>query len=314
MKASAKTLLLADVGGTNTRVAMARGGAITGVQHFENRAFSDVYAVLAAYIARSDISSVEGCSVAMAGPVRGGQGRLTNCDWDISTGRLQQELAISQVCLMNDLTALGHALPTLAKGSLRVFDQPDGIAANGQSLVIGIGTGFNLCPVLHQPDGTVQCVEVEMGHAALSAPLRDALDVETGGAAADFPTLEHLFSGDGLASFHHARSGNKDTAKDIVQMSEEREPEARQTLDAYTKLLGLLCGELALQYMPMSGIYFAGSVARGVLGREFLGNLTVAGTGKVSHLVGAMPKAIILDDAAALGGCLAVLGQDGLKP
>ncbi len=105
------------------------------------------------------------------------------------------------------------------------------------------------------------------------------------------------------------RAGKAQSAQTIVEAHEAGDQAAQQTLEAYTSLLGQLCGELTYQYMPMDGIYFAGSVARGVLRPEFHSNLAVGAgaVGKVGNLMEHVPKAIILDDAAALRGCLTAL-------
>lgn len=305
MKAGEKTLLLADVGGTNTRMAVVRGGVFGDVRHFENSAFPTFQDLIDAYVQNANVGQVTGCSVAMAGPVRAGRGRLTNRNWQIASGDLAAHLGCADVLLMNDLTALGYAVSSLPKESQRVLDRPADGAPNGQLLVVGIGTGFNLCPVLQGADGGLRCLEVEMGHAALPAPLKEALCGHIGEATGVFLTLEDLFSGDGLARFHEIRTGGKRSAKDIVERHEAGDADAGETLGIYTKLLGVLCRQLAYSYMPMEGMYFAGSVARGVLRPEFHVNLKTGGAdaGKVGNLVDTIPKSIILDDAAALRGC-----------
>lgn len=313
MAIGAKTLLLADVGGTNTRVAVVREGALADMRHFDNASFSNVYDLLQHYVTAAGVDQVHACSVAMAGPVRGGQGRLTNRDWHITSDGLRDAFTGAHSVLLNDLTALGYAVQTLPAQNVKVMDHPVSAAPNGQSLVVGMGTGFNLCPVLSGSGGQVHCLEVEMGHATLPATLKDALAQHLRGSAAQFVTLEDLFSGMGLAQFHTVRTGEAISAKDIVQSSGTGNQSAHETLDIYTTLLGLLCHELAFQYMPMDGIYFAGSVARGVLTPQYQANLDVGGAsvGKLGNLASAIPKIVILEDAAALHGCRVALELSG---
>ena len=40
---------------------------------------------------------------------------------------------------------------------------------NGQALVVGAGTGFNVCGVRHLPGGMISCQEAEEGHTSLPA-------------------------------------------------------------------------------------------------------------------------------------------------
>jgi len=305
----AMPVLLADVGGTNTRVAVARGGTLASMRRYENAQFTSLYDLLSAHLKGADVGAIDACSVAMAGPVRGGEGRLTNRDWQISCSGLQAALGCDRVVLQNDLTALGYALGTLGGDSLHRLGVAQQGQSNGQALVIGIGTGFNLCPVGRGAQGRVQCLEVEMGHAALPAPVRDMLGQCLGPHAAAFTTLEALFSGGGLAHFHLARIGRAATAQQVVEAHAAGAAAAGETLEIYTALLGAFCRELSFQYMPLEGMYFAGSVARGILRPEFHKNLqarTVAGD-KLGDLLAGIPKWTILDDAAALRGCLAAI-------
>ncbi len=308
MSATPGTILLADVGGTNTRVAVAGPRGPENAQRFDNGDFASFYDVLDRYVTGTDIGPVDACSVAMAGPVRGGQGRLTNRGWEISVTGIRQHLDCSAAELLNDLTALGFSLGTLPADSIAPVGKSAPADGNGQSLVIGIGTGFNLCPVRRSAGGSVGCLEVEMGHAALPTPLHHALLQHLGKDAAHFPTLEHLFSGSGLAHFHALRSGGTRSAREVVEASAAGDVDATRTLDDYTRLLGQLCSELAFQYMPLDGVYFAGSVARGILQPAFFDNLQgPPGTGKIGDTLAVFPKWVILDDAAALRGCLAAL-------
>ncbi len=308
------TLLIADVGGTNTRVAMVTAGADApeATRHFNNADHGSLYAVLDAY--RDDVGTgaIAACSVAMAGPVRGGQGRLTNRGWDISTAGLREVLSCDRALLLNDLPAIGYAVRRLpAAGKRQVADTGAARVRNGQSLVVGIGTGFNLCPVKTAADGSVRCFEVEAGHVSLPHPLMDRLRAIVGDAAPR--TVEDVFSGDGLAQFHAQRvTGAQMSAREIVEAHEAgSDAQATQTLGLYMGLLGQLCTELSLQYMPLDGIYFAGSVARGILMPTFYDALLGEGAeaGKVGNLLRDIPKFVILDDAGALLGCIEALEQ-----
>lgn len=309
MKPQAKTLLVADVGGTNTRFALADDMGLHSVEHLSNVGFDTFDDVLRTYLAQTSPGSIDACCVAMAGPVHAGEGTLTNLDWQLSTSRLRQGVGCDHAMLLNDLSALGYALPDLPPSGLMSVYQPKAVPDHAQSLVIGIGTGFNLCPVRRGANGATHCFEVEMGHAALPAPLRDSLEGILGAKAGAFPTLEHLFSGNGLAHFHHEMTGIERTGKQITQAHLEGAPEATQTLQNYTSLLALLCRELAYHYMPMGGMYFAGSVARGILTPEFHSSFSAqaCSDSKVGDLFARIPKWVMLEDAAALYGCRAAL-------
>ena len=82
-------ILAADVGGTNTRLALCDGTAVETetVRRFPNAEFGSLTDVLEAYREEFD-APVSAASVAVAGPDRDGVGRLTNRTWQIGADSL----------------------------------------------------------------------------------------------------------------------------------------------------------------------------------------------------------------------------------
>ncbi len=298
------TLLIADVGGTNSRVALAPHGTPTAVRRFANNDHDGIEAVLRDYISQTD-TPITACAIAIAGPVEGTAGRLTNRDWRIDANAVARILRCDQVTLLNDLTALGLALARLPAAACAPVHRPaTDISHNRQSLVIGIGTGFNLCPVITAPDRTPACFVVEAGHTSLPCSVAKALPQPDA-----FTTTESLFSGAGLAALHRLQHpGSRLNGEQIVKAHRSgTDSQASETLMLFTDLLSRLCTELALQYMPLAGIFFAGGVARGVLSADMHDVLLRdhASHRKLGGQLSRIPMSIILDDAAALYGCIA---------
>lgn len=84
---------------------------------------------------------------------------------------------------------------------------------------------------------------------------------------------------------------------------------ASETLQLFARLLGLLVRELVVQYLPFAGIYFAGSVSRGVLGAGMVDTFerVFVEQGHFFNNLADLPIKVISDDAAGLLGC-------GVKP
>ena len=112
--------LLADIGGTNTRVALARNGQVLhgSVRHYPNDAFDSLEPVLQTYISETGTDTPAAACLAMAGPVREGVGTLTNLDWTLDTATLAHATGAGTVTLLNDLQAQGHALGHLPTEAL----------------------------------------------------------------------------------------------------------------------------------------------------------------------------------------------------
>lgn len=212
------TLLVADVGGTNTRIALARpdGGTrqtLTHIGRYENDAYGSFYQVLTRYFTDYDLPPLKGCCIAVAGPVTSTRARLTNRDWSFDAAAIAAALPaavappVGAVRLVNDLVALGYALSDLAPDQLlqvRAAGCAPGL--NNQALVAGMGTGFNVCMVKSGRSGPT-VIEAELGHASLPASVRDPLVAELARGADRFATIEDLFSGRGLAQVYRILSG-----------------------------------------------------------------------------------------------------------
>lgn len=302
------TILLADMGGTSTRLALLRGdGGLQCAVRWQNDNHPGPGALFARYLRDCDDPPLRAACIAMAGPVGPGRVRLTNRDWGVERGEMAKLLRLPDVTslrVVNDLTALALALPGLGADQTEALRPPRPQATgNGQALVVNCGTGFNVGLVKVTPAGPVAW-EAELGHAALPAPVAEAL----GDLAGHFPSVEALFSGAGLSRLHASRTGREaPAARDLVGAS-VTETAARESVALMARLMGLLARDLVAAYLPRDGLFWAGSMARGVLGTAaraaFLSALEAKGP--LEDARSEMPVAMITDDAAALGGLAAL--------
>lgn len=300
--------LVADIGGTNARLALCKDGAIIPqtVRSFSNDDWPHLYDIVTAFLEDHASSPLDDMVIAVAGPVHGDKAVLTNRKWAILRTELLQRFGCKHVVLVNDLSALGYAAPSLLPAQLRrVYNGPALPSKNGQSLVVGIGTGFNASPVLSTPND-VHCLAVEAGHISMPKNVSDM--VQAIGHSPDlFPTIETLFSGRGLTSFCQQVTGDDSVLGTTVIQSYKtsKNPTISTAVDHYAALIGQLLRDLSLAYMPSSGIYLAGSVARAVVGISTTRLIEVFA--QPCGILGARTPSLftIEDDFAALYGCAA---------
>ncbi|WP_410219515.1 glucokinase, partial [Paracoccus sp. (in: a-proteobacteria)] len=243
--------------------------------------------------------------------VSGGHARLTNRDWSFDEQNLARLTDADQVRLINDLTALGYATPALAGDGVAILRQASADRArNGQALVVGLGTGFNVCAVRVLPGGAITALEAEEGHTNLPANIMARLIDRVGAdAARGFFSTEETFAGRGLSRLHAAMTGSTPLlGEDIARAVEAGDPQAIATYDFFTELVGLLCRELALRFMPLEGMFLAGSVGRSIADRMDRFLPTFLAEEHMRHIPENTPIFLIRDDMAALHGCLAALG------
>lgn len=305
-------ILLGDVGGTNARLAIARNGVIdaqtvTRFRGDDHASFDDLIRV---FLAEQDQPHISSVCIAVAGPVSGGRAQMTNRDWDMTEDGLARLTDADHVRLINDLTALGYATPALQGDGVAVLrNAPEARARNGQALVVGLGTGFNVCAVRSLPGGTIAALEAEEGHTHLPANIWRRLVQEVGVDAAEgFFSTEETFAGRGLSRLHAARTGQPAIrSEQIADAAAAGDAAAMATYDLFTALVGMLCRELALQFMPLEGLFLAGSVGRSLADRMDLFEPAFLAEELMRHIPENTPIFLIRDDMAALQGCLAAL-------
>ena len=303
--------LLADIGGTNARFAQADAGQLdpASIRRYRNDDHGSFADLLAVYLADRP-AEVSAAVIAVAGQVAGDTGRLTNCPWEITRAEVARQTGGDRIDIVNDLHALGRALPLLGPGDLLALNATPPQAMAGQSLVVNIGTGFNLSFVISGAAGTSASM-AEAGHASLGSSCAKALAERLGPKAAVFATVEDCFSGRGLSRLHRLRTG--ETLEGAALMaSAEGDAEAFATVELFAKLLARLLHDLALTFLPVGGLFLVGSVAAGLARSRcdpaILASFDAASGAAVT--LPPIPLALITSDEAALVGCLA-LAREG---
>lgn len=307
--------LVADIGGTNTRVALARGPLVdaASVRRYRNAEHPGIAAVISAYLADRGIddSGITGVCVAAAGPVRDGVAQLTNLDWRIDREVLAEALTAEKSAVLNDLQAQGHAIGHIAPGNLvEVLPQPPQ-PPQAAKLVVGLGTGFNACPVFDTDAGRF-VPPSEAGHVSLPATVPGLLEVLPRIADSHgFPSVEEVLSGRGVSTLHAALHGVDAAPADILAAMETRDAAALATGRLFVQVMGAVTGDLALGHLPFGGICLVGGVARAFA--PWLEEFGFAGAfrskGRFSGFMEQFGVQVVTDDYAALTGCASHLSR-----
>ncbi|MEL6521162.1 MAG: glucokinase [Pseudomonadota bacterium] len=304
--------LIADIGGTNTRVALASGGALErpSIRKYRNAQYSGLDAVLAAYFDEIGQQDCEGACVALAGPVRGDRGTLTNLDWTLDTDILRHSTGAGTAALLNDLQAQGYGLLDLQPKDCVQVIKPELPAQGDTRLVINVGTGFNAVPV-YRTGSNLLVPPSECGHGTL--PVQNAEEfslyqyIEQ---SHGFAAVEEVLSGRGLemvfrwVAQQEGGSHQLSSAEIIPAGLNGTDPLARKTLEVFSRIFGSVSGDLALSVLPFGGVYLVGGVAR-ALGKS----LTYFGfsegfinKGRFAPVLKGFSVNIVEDDYAALSG------------
>ncbi|MCM0593419.1 MAG: glucokinase [Gloeotrichia echinulata IR180] len=332
------TLLLAgDIGGTKTILRLVETSDSPGLRTIHEASypsgdFPDLVPIVQQFLVQAKAPTPQKACFAIAGPVVNHTAKLTNLAWYLDTERLQQELNISSVSLINDFAAVGYGIFGLTKQDLLTLQvgkhQPEAPIA-----VIGAGTGLGEGFLIKQGNH-YQVFPSEGGHAdfaprnelefLLLKYLLDKHDIQR-------VSVERVVSGQGIVSIYQFLRDRKMATEspDIAQTVRTWEQEAgqpeksvdpgavigkaalegrdrlsEQTIQLFIEAYGAEAGNLAIKLLPYGGLYIAGGIAPKILplmqNSSFLLNFTQKG--RMRSILEEIPVYIILNQQVGLIG------------
>lgn len=310
--------LAADIGGTNTRVALAgrdEGGRwhVRSRGRYASQSHPSAASILSDFLAGCGGPAPAAAGIAVAGPVVDGSVQLTNVSWQVNALELSAALGNLPLALLNDFEAVGRGIDSVAAADM-VTLQPGLPRADGTRLVVGAGTGLGVS-VLVPAQGSYVVLPSEGSHAdfAPQGEVEIALMrhlFERHGHA----SWERVVSGMGLEStyaFVRSHEGHKPgslTAPEITAAAlAGSDPWAVRALSIFVSAYGRFAGNLALAVLPRGGIFIAGGIAPRILPKlregPFLAGVTAKG--RFSGLMAEMPLHVVTNDDVGMFGALA---------
>lgn len=306
MASSLPLILCADIGGTNTRLAlfdgtdMRDGSAVS----MPNASVAHLYDHLHSYLEQSD-TQPDLVALALAGPVNGTQGALTNLAWDITTKGASAACEGADAVLLNDLQAQGHALAHIDPAQEQTLFAGQGFDTTRTQLVIGLGTGLNLAAVHPLPGGGFLVPAAEAGHITFASgdPALDALARQMR-TWLDHVSSEDVLAGRGVTNTYKYATGETKAPKEIMALATSGDAGACRATSLMARALGEYASDMALVHLARGGVSLVGGVARALA--PFLTaddfETRYLDKGRFSDLVGKIPVRVVTDDYAALTG------------
>lgn len=318
-------IVAADVGGTNTRVALFPDAgrnrpAWTRTEPTETVPLFRSW--LAAQV--RGFGNVRGVCVAVAGPVFDERSVTVNLPWSVDARELRAELGLEAVWVINDLEAAAYGLSTLGpEDCVELCAIRSGRAPAGNRAVIAAGTGLGEAGLFwdghdYHPFAT------EGGHASF-APTDD-LDVQLLRwlwQRFEHVSWERVLSGPGLKHVYdflyelrgEQQPGPFENAEEIARAAQEgRCPVSAAAMERFARLYGAEAANLALKTMALGGVYVAGTMA--VKNRAFLDSDSFReafwGKGRMRPLLETVPVRLVLVEDLGLRGA-AVCAQRRLQ-
>ncbi len=317
--------LVADIGGTNARFAIARGSAATGfkleqIQRLRNEDFEHLRDAALAYLQICEGPLPRKACFAVAAPVAPGAFRLTNAAWKFDAEALVQELNLDIMVPVNDFAAQARGAPLCPPEDQFILNEgkPD---PTSPIAVLGPGTGLGLGLLIPTGD-RIRVVPTEGGHAGF-AP-RTEEEIAVGKFIADehgYVSWERLLSGRGMVNIHRALCALDGVPwtgarpQDITaEALDDPASLSRRVVNLFCDVLGAYAGDVGVLTGARGGIYLAGGIAPKILPilKESRFEARRVRRGPMTRYAEAMPVRLIMSDAAALMGAAAIAEAGGL--
>jgi len=320
-------ILAGDIGGTSTRLgvfdrARPRPKQIAA-QVFKTLDFPDLISMIGAFLETSSIDrgTIDRACFGVAGPVTSDVAQLTNVPWVIDGRLVANAFSLQQVALVNDLVAMGHAVPVLEDSELHTLQRGKPLQGGNISLVAA-GTGLGIA-LLHNVNGRFIPSPSEGGHADFAARTdREITLVRDLTARFGRAEVEGVVSGKGLINIYRAlhrepcnagvNPDDPDAPAAISNAALARHcPGCVDVLDVFVEAYGAEAGNLALGVVATAGVYIGGGIAPKILPALEAGAFLKAFRAKApfESMMERMPVKIILNAESGLIGA-AVHGAD----
>ncbi|NEO98418.1 MAG: glucokinase [Symploca sp. SIO2E9] len=339
------TLILAgDIGGTKTILQLVEYSAQGSRQNlyediYPSRDFPDLVPIVQKFLsaAKQKLDQevvLEKACLAIAGPVVNDTCVLTNLSWFLDARRLEKDLGITKISLINDFAAIGYGILGLETTEICTL-QAGKPAESSPIAVIGAGTGLGEGFLIPEQE-SYQVFASEGGHADF-APRTELefqlLQYLRSHYSIDRTSVERVVSGQGIVAIYRFLRDRQiaQESPEIGQIvkncdqetasSEKRiDPAAaiakaamdksdllcQQTMQMFVEAYGAEAGNFALKLLPYGGLYIAGGIAAKILPLIQEGNFlrVFRQKGRVSPLLEKVPVHVILNPQVGLIGAV----------
>lgn len=308
-----KQALIADIGGTNARFALADKDGLHDEVWLECKSHASLQEAAHHYLGQvgGNRSRPELGIFAVAAPIVDDLVNFSSNSWSFRQSTLSKDLGFSGIEVMNDFVAVAKAIPDISRSLLRpLADIP--LKDHAPKAVVGVGTGLGVANLFWTGDRYIE-VPGEGGHHTMAATTQREFDIfQQLRVKYHHISTERVCSGKGLENLYAAiRALDKKhhlpdiTAPEISVHGIEGTCEvSREALDLMLAFLGRAAGNIALTTIPEGGLFIAGGIPVKLGDYFFKSRFYEEFThkGRMSDLMKKIPVHVIKHDAIGMIG------------
>jgi len=309
---------VADVGGTNIRLAQVENNKLVHIAKYKCKDFDSIEDAILSYFNCFPTDKFTSGCIAIACPVPGDWVKMTNHTWEFSIEELTKALGLNWLGVINDFASVAYSLPFLDETQKVQIGQGNA-KEYGNIAVFGPGTGLGVEHLTMTANGW-KALDGEGGHVDFAPQDENEIAIwrylknKLGHVSA-----EEVMSGRGLVQIYQGLADYKqlppvhtDPAEITSKALSQTCSLCEETLSQFCKIMGSFAGNLALNLCTTGGVYIGGGIASRFI--EFLGNsefrARFEGKGRFSHYVKSIPTFVITEPDHGLLGAAAYLDQN----
>jgi len=324
---SKEYILLADIGATNSRIALSDGLNIVLKKEYMTADFTNMTELLHKFFSENGNGyRIRTAAIAVAGPIIENTVVLTNAPFVIDQSHITLNTPIKKAILLNDFEALGYSIDILTQND---YVEITNLGTNsGKTIgVIGAGTGLGAA-ILSFSGNTHTPIASEAGHMEIPININDKGEMELAKYLMKkklYNSSEDIVSSRGILNIYNFLltkkvKHNKNIRDEISKSSRKQELITKYALED-KDLLCTLCLETFIHYYAKAAknlalasncreLFIGGGIAPKILPalkEEFVDEFIKHNDLKMHELLEGITVRIITNPNASLLGCLNAL-------
>ena len=268
-----KNVLIADIGGTNARLALATEteGQFNQLRTLACADYETSYDAIKMYLWEIGIERLDGVCLAVAGAVVNQKVKLTNNHWHLEGADLRRQLGFDKVHILNDFEAIAYSLPTLVDDDLisvgASHELPRG--KNSTLGVLGPGSGLGVAGLVvrHAERFPLMGEGGHIGFAPENSFQTSVLEILF--RKYSRVSAERLLSGPGIQNIYLAIctlegvESQQLTASEIASQAKSRSDDyCQKAMELFFEILGQTAGDLMLSLGAFDGVFIGGGIVQ----------------------------------------------------
>jgi glucokinase len=260
--------LVGDVGGTNARLSLVNleDGSLSNTKIYSSVENESLEKVIVRYREETGAQFDSAC-IAIATMLTGDHVKMTNNPWEFSISEMQRNLNLKKLLFINDFTAMSMSVTTIKTTDMIKIGGTE-VVDYAPKAIYGAGTGLGVGYLVHAGGKWIP-LPSEGGHVdiAVQTDREDAI-LKILRRKFDHVSGERLLSGMGLVNVYQAIAELNDhevltiEPQDVTAraFASDADPDCKETIDVFCKLMGAFGGNLALNILAKGGVFIAGGI------------------------------------------------------